>query len=274
MIHYKRPGVTVFHSVLYQTTSTIVETPDLVLIVDPNWLPNEIGAIRQVIEQGNTVKPQYLLFTHAHFDHILGYRAFPGALTIGSLEMEHLQDKAKVIEKICEFDSQYYIERHYPLVFPQLDTVVKTDGQQLVIGETRLTFYLAPGHSLDGLFTMVEPGGIFLAGDYLSDVEFPFIYESSDAYLASMAKVEKLLDNDSRKLLVPGHGSVTDDLTEIRRRIQESRTYILTLKDLVGFELTNKTERTMDDLIEKYTFVQGLRGEHQANIKKLHSELA
>jgi hydroxyacylglutathione hydrolase len=35
MIQFKNEQVTVFQSALYQTTSTVVETNDLILIIDP-----------------------------------------------------------------------------------------------------------------------------------------------------------------------------------------------------------------------------------------------
>lgn len=38
-IIYRDPNVTVFQSVLFQTNTTVVQTNDLVLVVDPGWLP-------------------------------------------------------------------------------------------------------------------------------------------------------------------------------------------------------------------------------------------
>lgn len=54
--------------------------------------------------------------------------------------------------------------RNYPILFPELDIVIQEDGQQFHFGETTLTFYLAPGHTADGLMTVVEPLGILIAG--------------------------------------------------------------------------------------------------------------
>ena len=39
MLHFKNRSITVFQSALYKTTSAVIETKDLVLVTDPNWLP-------------------------------------------------------------------------------------------------------------------------------------------------------------------------------------------------------------------------------------------
>ena len=84
MIQYKTPAVTVFESALYRTTSAVIQTPDMVLLADPNWLPHEVAAIQQHVAAIRGSRPLYLLFTHSDYDHILGYKAFPDAQAIVS----------------------------------------------------------------------------------------------------------------------------------------------------------------------------------------------
>jgi hydroxyacylglutathione hydrolase len=55
----------------------------MVLIVDLNWLPNEVDDIRNYVDSVKGDRELYLLFTHGDFDHIIGYKAFPGAKIIG-----------------------------------------------------------------------------------------------------------------------------------------------------------------------------------------------
>lgn len=233
MIQYQNQYMTVFQSSLYQTTSTVVQTRDLILVVDPTWLPHEISEIREYVMRIKGERPIYLLFTHADFDHIIGYKAFPEAMTIGSIEMENHPEKESVIEQIEEFDSRYYVQRSYPIHFPKLDIVIKQEGESISIGETQLTFYSAPGHTPDGLFTVIDSLGLLIAGDYLSNVEFPYIYHSSLAYEETMNKVEGILKNHSIRLLVPGHGQVTDVALEIKTRMERSLDYIHELRDAV-----------------------------------------
>lgn len=62
------------------------------------------------------------------------------------------------------------------------------DGEQLKIGSTTLNFYEAKGHTDVGIFTIIEPLGVWIAGDYFSNIEFPFIYSSSKDYIQTLEK--------------------------------------------------------------------------------------
>ncbi|MED4226740.1 MBL fold metallo-hydrolase [Neobacillus cucumis] len=226
MIQFQNESITVFQSALFQTTCTVVVTRDLVLVVDPNWLPHEIEEIRQYVSQVREDREVYLLFTHGDFDHIIGYHAFPGAKVIGSKGLEEHPEKMKKLGLIQQFYNEYYIEPPYEIGFPEVDFVISQDGQQLVFGETKLTFYLAQGHTHDGLFTLVEPLGLWIAGDYLSDFELPFIYHSAKAYEETLWKAEQVLVNHQVSVMVPGHGQTTTNRDEIQRRIQRSQDYL------------------------------------------------
>jgi len=266
---YESEQVTVFQSVLYKTNCTVIQTDDCVLLVDPNWLPFEIECIRNFITQIKGKRPLYLLFTHSDYDHIIGYGAFSDAITIGSSEMNTLPNKEDIIEQIIRFDHDYYIDREYEIAFPKLNHVISEEGEQLKIGQTTLTFFKAPGHTSDGLFTIVEPLGIFIAGDYLSDIEFPYIYSSGTDYDHTLQKVEGILKQHPITLLVPGHGHTTNSPAEIRLRQQQSLTYIQQLKK----EVTKGTaaENTLY-LIESYKYLKNMTNFHHNNIKLLKNE--
>lgn len=269
MIQYKREQLTVFQSPLYQTTSTVVETSDLVLVVDPTWLPHEVETIRHYVEGIRQGRPLYLLFTHSDFDHIIGYGAFPDAVVIGSKEMEEHPEKEQILEMIQQFDSKYYLNRDYPILFPQLDIVVSYDEERVIVGDTKITFYKAPGHTPDGLFAIVEPLGLLIAGDYLSDIEFPFIFHSSEAYEDTLYKVESILNTYSINILVPGHGQTTDSIEEMKRRQREALDYIQTLRKAIS----EKKQELLDGMIEEFPFYKGVKENHQHNQKLIQKEL-
>jgi hydroxyacylglutathione hydrolase len=226
MIQFKNEYITVFQSSLFQTTSTVVETKDCVLVVDPNWLPNEIEEIQRHVERIQGEKELYLLFTHGDFDHIIGYQAFPDAKIIGSRGLQEHPKKEQKINLIHQFDNDYYIHRSYPIAFPEVNIVIEEDGKQLVLGDITLTFFLSPGHSHDGLFTFIEQLGIWIAGDYLSDFELPFIYDSAKAYEETLRKAERIIETNKVSILVPGHGQTTTIQEEMKRRIEMSQEYL------------------------------------------------
>src|SRR5699024_2409254 len=105
-----------------------------------------------------------------------------------SKELSENPHNEAVMEEIKQFDQEYYLQRYYQLVYPEVDFEIAEDGQKLDWDAFSLTFYKSPGHTNDGIFTVIEPHGIFLAGDYLSDVEFPFIDSSYSDYVQTLEK--------------------------------------------------------------------------------------
>ncbi|HYK74008.1 MAG TPA: MBL fold metallo-hydrolase [Pseudoneobacillus sp.] len=266
MIQYKNVQLTVFESQLFKTTSTVIQTEDCVIVVDPTWLPSEVKEIRQYINEIKGSRPLYLLFTHSDWDHIIAYGAFPDAKVIASEAFVHQDEKEQILEQIREFDDKYYLDRPYPIQYPEVDIVVREDGQVVKIGQTTLTFYLAEGHTNDGIYTIIEPLGIWLAGDYLSDVEFPYIYFSSEKYEDTLAKTEIILQNHDVEILIPGHGHVTESIEEIKKRTQDSFNYIKELRNCI------RNDRESLYLIEGYSYKRGIKAFHEGNITLMNKE--
>ncbi len=274
-ILYKSPRLCVFQSALFQTNATVVNTDDCIIVVDPNWLPDEIAAIKKHVKRcGN--KPIYLLFTHSDYDHIIGYGAFPEAMgVIASRAFVENSDKEKNLEQIRTFDDDYYIVRDYEIAYPQVTHVIEHDNQELFIGDTKFNFFLAPGHNPDGIFTIVDDD-IFIAGDYLCSVEFPYIYFSSSAYEESLNKAVSILNRKKIKIMICGHGDIVSPKNsknlniETLRRIHDARDYI----DSVRASIKNYDKPFIfDDYILRYDFPRVMRRFHDKNVELMLKEL-
>ncbi len=268
-VQHQSPGILVFQSALFQTTTTVIDTPDLVLVIDPNWLPEEIANIRNHVAKVRQGKPLYLLFTHSDYDHIIGYNAFPGATCIASRAFVQNPEKAAVLQQIRDFDDEYYIRRDYAIAYPLIDIEIEKDGQVLQVGDTEITFWLAPGHNPDGLFAFVKTGNFFIVGDYLSDVEFPYIYYSSVEYEKTILKADEIIKTYQPKYLIPGHGHVTDSTVEMHQRIVDSGDYILDLRK----HLQQGTTFPLDQLLARYHFPKIMTKFHEGNIALMQKEL-
>ena len=75
-ISFQDASCTVFESELMQTTCTLIQRPNHLLLVDPNWLPSEVEAIAEEVARVQAGRPLYLLFTHSDYDHIIAYERF------------------------------------------------------------------------------------------------------------------------------------------------------------------------------------------------------
>ena len=179
------------------------------------------------------------------------------------------KDLHKILEQINQFDDEYYIERDYPVCYPKIDIIIRSDGQTLKFDRSALTFFLAPGHNPDGIFTLVQPGNVWIAGDYLSDVEFPYIYYSSKLYENTLKKGVDIMEKFSPSLLVPGHGNATADIDEMKKRIEESESYIRLLKKCVQ----NEVPFPFDQLMLKYRFPGIMKRFHEENVALIRKEL-
>jgi glyoxylase-like metal-dependent hydrolase (beta-lactamase superfamily II) len=251
----------VFQSELYQTNTTVVVTDDLILITDPTWLPAEIEEIRNFVEERKKNQPVYLLLTHSDFDHVIGAGAFPEATIIASRGFNARSDKEEIVQQMKEFDSAYYIHRSYELQYPKPDIIVDSDEQVLEEGETKITFYLAPGHTVDGLAAVVEPLGLCIAGDYLSNVEIPIIEYHSESYQFTLKKLDELWKDSKYSTVVPGHGLVASKPEEIEKRLRDSEWYI---------ENTKKSLK--DPYVESAIFAFIDRHKFEAPLKQVHAD--
>lgn len=259
MIQYNKDNIRVFESSLYITTSAVIETEEAIIMTDPNWLPQEVDLIKSYVDEIKNEKQLYIIFTHSDFDHIIGSGAFPDAKVIASSELNENKHKNDVMKKINSFDQNYYLQRNYTPEYPKVDFVISEDGQRVDLGTCSLTFYKAPGHTNDGLFTVIEPYGILLTGDYLSDVEFPFIYSSYTDYLTTMNKAENIFTKHNISVQIPGHGHTTENKVEMQGRLEFSQEYLK--------QLLNDQPNMEEILNKKYTFFDGMRENHINNMK-------
>jgi len=265
MLQYKSNNLTVFQSALYKTTSAIIETKNSMIMTDPNWLPEEVETIRDYVNQHKRDRELYIIYTHSDFDHIIGAGAFPEAKVIASEEFDSNPHKSEIIQQNHDFDQKYYLQRSYCHEYPSVDFVITNDGQKLELGDITLTFYKAPGHTNDCLFTVVEPYGIFLSGDYLSDVEFPFIFGGYRDYVKTIAKAEFIYKNHDVAVQVPGHGVTTEDPKEMEDRLVFSKYYLQ--------NLASENETLEIELSQKYLFFDGMRSIHESNKEFAKQEL-
>ncbi len=260
MIQFKDKNLTVFQSALYKTTTAVIDTEEALIMTDPNWLPEEVQEIRNYISQHIGNKKLYTIYTHSDFDHIIGASAFPEAYVVASEEFSNNEHKEEIKKQIEEFDQKYYIYRNYTPAYPNVDYQVVNDGETLQIGNVTLYFYKSPGHTSDGIFTVIEPYGIFLSGDYLSDVEFPFIFSGYRDYVSTVDKGIRIFKEHPIYYHVPGHGTTTVDRKEITRRVEISRYYL---------EQLGKGNEQLEEFCQKeYDFFEGMRDIHESNKAK------
>lgn len=264
----------VFQSPIFQTNSTVFVGDKFVLVVDPTWLPHEVQSIREYVEEVRGERTLYLFYTHGDFDHILGAGLFSDAVNIGSASLQEHPEKKSVLNQIHTFDSKYYLKRDYPVVFPEIQITIKEDGQKFQLGETIATCYLTPGHTFDGAMLYLESYGVWIVGDYFSNVEFPSIYDKVEGYKQTLSKTQHWWKQiqDHVTWMIPGHGSATADRQEMQRRHFVSQQYLEELEIYV----CNSNLDQLNQLYEKSCVFSSefSKSNHDMNITKMKEYLS
>jgi hydroxyacylglutathione hydrolase len=267
-IAFQSDELIVFESALFRTTTSLIIGVNYILLVDPNWLPVEIDCIQRTIDSTGKDKEKFLLFTHSDYDHIIGYGKFKEYTTIASNNFVENPSRDTVLSEIEKFDDEYYVKRTYPIAYPSIDIIISGENEKLKLGSDEYYFFQARGHNRDGLITYNKTKRILIAGDYLSNIEFPYIYDSIHNYLETLSKFEFIINENTVSMLIPGHGDCTADVSEINTRIKESRDYIHALVEAV----TQKAEFNEKRLFERYDFPIIMQQFHQKNIELAAAE--
>ena len=173
--------------------------------------------------------------------------------------------KSKKLKKINSFDAQYYIKRNYEIVYPKINLIIGEEGLELNLGEDIYQFYQAPGHTDDGLIVHNKSEGILIAGDYLSNIEFPFIYHSVAAYKNTLRTFEQLINGHNINCLIVGHGDHTTDKSEMLNRVRDAHSYIQQLEHAHD----NNAPFPLRSLLLQYPLALSMESEHLGNMELL-----
>jgi glyoxylase-like metal-dependent hydrolase (beta-lactamase superfamily II) len=209
------PDALVVTSGFWQTNAVALRAGGEGVLIDSPYLPDELDALPSLLA-GAGFEPDGLLATHADFDHVLGRLAFPG-MTLGlcesSVERLH-REPGDAQRALRDYDARFYVTRPAPLALGQVQALPVPGSVEL--GERELELHAAEGHTPDGMAIFDRELGVLVVGDYLSDVEIPWIHEggSVDDYRATLARLGPLVEQAST--VVPGHGAAHARDTALR----------------------------------------------------------
>lgn len=196
--------IEVRNSGIWQLSSVVIANAGECLIVDPAYFPRELDELSSIVT--NLGEAKSVVFTHVHWDHVVGWSQFPSAKVWGSHHLatavQNLSsDAQEQLKSANEFDARWYVQRPTPLAWPQIHAL--SNDQSLTIGDCQIQILETPGHSKDGLALLLQNEGILITGDYLSPCEIPFV-ENIIEYQNTLKRFLKIFPN--LKKIIPGHG--------------------------------------------------------------------
>ncbi len=179
------------------TNCYILYDGNMAAIVDPACSPEKI--IAKINDLG--VGVEYIIITHAHSDHISALdrikAEYDAKVYIGEDDADSLSDD--------ELSLSTFFRKHAPKTKP--DKLIK-DGDELILGNTRLNFIHTPGHTKGGI--CIYTPGYLISGDTLffesvGRCDFP---GGSSKELSASIK-NKLFTLPDNTAVYPGHGEPT-----------------------------------------------------------------
>ncbi|MFD4820751.1 MBL fold metallo-hydrolase [Peribacillus butanolivorans] len=239
----------IFQSCIWQINSTLVEGSEDCFLFDPAYFPHEIEQIKKSLPD----KRLNLVFTHGDWDHIAGFSEFSHGSTIGHYKITERKEQFK---KAQDFDLKWYVERNKALEYPRIDR--KIDDETIIAtSDDSLLFLPIPGHAPDMMATFFLDRKLVIAGDVLSDKEFPFVLYSCNEYILSLEKMKRKIKEYDIHSLIPGHGKpIFNSQLEIIERIETDLDYLYQLKsgNITGY-------------YRQQPIPSHLKAYHEANIK-------
>jgi glyoxylase-like metal-dependent hydrolase (beta-lactamase superfamily II) len=233
-------------------TLTMLRDGDRALLIDTAF-PAEAHVARSALEaQG--IRPEVVLLSHFHPDHCSGAVAF--------------EDCEIIAHPAYRYSYDFYQE-----VFPDQRYAAPSrlvqDGEHISFGRFTLELLSTPGHSPDGLTTLIN-GQIAHIGDLLaydSDgrMTFPLIASGGD-FSAFIASLERLNTLDA-ELFVPVHGPV---LRGRQTLAKETGQVIHYLQRMLAARGDAPLEELLDFPPERY----GRHSHHEKNLKRLRKILS
>lgn len=173
-------------------------------MVDPGAQPEKlIGFL-----DAKGLKPEYILLTHGHYDHIGGVKAiaqkYGAKIVISEQDAEQLTDRSKSLAsaRFPAGEDPYLMEA---------DLMLK-DGDTVRTGDLEFTAILTPGHTKGDI--TYRCGGVLFTGDTLfaGDCGRTDLRGGSwEEILVSLGRLGKLEGNFH---VLPGHGDTSDLDTE------------------------------------------------------------
>jgi glyoxylase-like metal-dependent hydrolase (beta-lactamase superfamily II) len=201
-----RQDTLVLTSSIWQTNAVAVRAGDEAVLIDSPYFPDELEMLPSLLAQAGFT-PNGLLATHADYDHLLARLAFP-SLTLGIGEPTAVRLRAEpgaAQRELRDADAENYVHRDTPLALGNAQAL-PVPGK-IDLGSEEIELHPAEGHTADGTAFMARFADVLVCGDYLSDVEIPWLSSggSLDDYRATLARLAPLVETAAT--VVPGHGS-------------------------------------------------------------------
>ena len=214
--------VVVATSRAYQTTCTLVRSGGEAFCIDSPIFPDELEIVPALAEQaGFTVVG--LLATHGDWDHVLGRYAFPEApLGCAETTAARLVGEPGAAQRPCASSTRSSTSsgRGRCRCRARSGFRCRASSRSATASSSCSRRRATPR---TGWRSGCPWARVLVVGDYLSPIEIPWLHGSANAYIATLNRLEPLVEEAEH--VVPGHGAPMDG-TRAAAILREDRAYL------------------------------------------------
>lgn len=231
----------------------VVVTPTGVVLIDALGSPALAERLVAEIKKITPLPITHVLVTHYHADHIYGLQVFKD---LGAKIVAH---RAALIYLNSE-TAQLRLEASREQLFPWIDERtrlvapdiwVDADQDLLLSGVRFQARIVGPAHTPEDLAFFMPSEKVLFAGDLVFRNRVPFVGQADSRHW--ITALDQLLSFDTR-MIVPGHGPVSDDA---RHDMQQTRQYLVYLRTTMG-----RAAEAMEPFEEAYQNTDWSQFEH------------
>ncbi len=228
----------------------IVVTSEGVVVIDALGSPPLAQRLIDEIATVTRLPIRMVIVTHYHADHIYGLQAFKakGAQIVGhKAAREYLHsDTARLRLEASRQELFPWVDETTRLLEP--DRWIE-DEATIRVGNTEFILrHVGPAHTPEDLVVYLPQAGVLFAGDLVFRGRIPYVGQANSRRWIDA--IDKLMSFQAR-LIVPGHGPVSDQtLSDMRT----TRDYLAYLRQTMG-----EAARNMESFEEAYVRVDWSR---------------
>jgi hydroxyacylglutathione hydrolase len=265
--------VRVRQSRAFWMNSLLLLDPRHTVIVDPGVLPSELDDLAAEVGAAHPERVT-LLFSHGHWDHVLGRPWWPGAASLA-----HARFAAEVGagEAGIRREAESLAAKHgeaWRRGFEAFEPDLAIEGErEIALGPWTLVLRDAPGHAPSQLSAHLPAARLLFAADMLSDIEIPMLDGPCATYRRTLESLVTLFESGAVETLVPGHGSVARGAAACTARLVRDTLYLAMLE--AGVREARARGRTLEETqaaLEGMDYTgkdvaYSMQGVHRANVR-------
>ena len=223
-------GVHVRQSRVLWMNSVLLLHPEHAVLVDPGVLPSELDDLADAVRAAGA-RTVSIVFTHSHWDHVLGRPWWPQAGTVGhaGLGAELRRDVGAILAEASAHAIRF--GETWSRGFQPFEPDLVVEGEPtLALGPWRLMLREARGHCDSQVTAHLKDHRLLFAADLLSDLEIPWLDREPATYHRTLERIEVLASAGEIETIVPGHGAIAHGRTAVLERLHRDLGYLDSLE--------------------------------------------